>query len=406
MKYAMFYLTVLMTVLAACRNRPAHPARLDTYYTCSMHPQVMQDEPGNCPICHMKLIQASRRAMAANEIQLSAEQIRLGNIHADTLRAGRIGEETVLAATVAADETRVAGVNARVEGRIDHLYVRNPGDPIRAGEPLYALYSEELNTAKQEYLAALESRQALRSSRLDVDRLLQSARSKLLLWGLSEGQLRELEKSGKASPLTVFTSPVSGYLTELPVLEGQYIRAGSTVARVTDLSTVWVEAQVYASQRAGVRPGQAAVVAFPDLPGSQYRSTLEFVSPEIAPDSRVNLVRVTVPNPGGQLRPGMQAYVRLHGPAQQAITMPSDAVLREAEHSLVWVQTAPGHFARRMVQTGLESGDRVAIQSGLEAGDVVVTSGVYLLNSEYIFQRGDEDMPGTAGMPGMPGHDQ
>src|SRR5688572_21680722 len=154
-----------LLLLVACNSKKA-PAvtKTDTYYTCSMHPQIMQEKPGNCPICHMDLIRVNRSNESKDEIMLSDEQIQLGNIHADTLGHALMGDKVVLTATLNFDEMKVNTVSARVTGRIDRLYFKNTGDFIKKGDHLFDLYSEELNTAKQEYLAALERQQALGNS--------------------------------------------------------------------------------------------------------------------------------------------------------------------------------------------------------------------------------------------------
>lgn len=370
----------------------------DEYYTCSMHPQIMQDKPGNCPICHMELIVVKRTNTAADEIMLNDEQIRLGNIQTDTIRNGMIGDKVILTATLNTDESRVNSVNARIMGRIDRLYFKNMGDFVSKGAHLYDLYSEELNNAKQEYIAALEKQQTLDNSIIDFNRLLQSAKQKLLLWGMSEAQVNELAKTKKASPLTSFYSNESGFITELPVMEGQYVSEGSTIVKLADLSSLWAEAQVYTSQLSAIDLKGIATVQFPDIPGKEWKGKIEFANPEIVSDSRLNLVRVSIPNPNGLLKPGMPAYVSIKSKELKTLTLPSDAVLRDGKMNVVWVQSGKNSYKMKMVQTGLESGDRLEIKSGLQNGDVVVTRGAYLLNSEFVFKKGGNTMAGMEGM--------
>lgn len=366
----------------------------DEYYTCSMHPQIMQDKPGNCPICHMELIVVKKTSTAADEIMLNDEQIRLGNIRTDTIRNGTIGDKLVLTATLNADESKVSSINARVMGRIDKLYFKNMGDYVPKGVHLYDLYSEELNNAKQEYIAALEKQQSLGNSIIDFNRLLQSAKMKLLLWGMSEAQVNELAKLKKSSPLTSFYSNASGYITELPVMEGQYASEGMTIVKLADLSSLWAEAQVYASQLSAVDLNGTAIIQIPDLPGKEWKGKIEFANPEILPGSRLNLVRVILPNPNGILKPGMPAYVSLKSRELKTLTLPTDAVLRDGKMSTVWVQSGKNSYKMKMVETGLESGDRIEIKSGLQNGDVVVMRGAYLLHSEYVFKKGNDPMAG------------
>jgi Cu(I)/Ag(I) efflux system membrane fusion protein len=381
-------------VFVSCKNKKQQLVHADEYYTCSMHPQIMEDKPGLCPICHMDLIVVKRTNTAADEISLNDEQIRLGNILSDTIRNGMIGDKTVLTATLNADETNVNSVSARIMGRIDHLYFKAIGDYVAKGAHLYDLYSEELNTAKQEYLAVLEKQQTLDNSIIDFKRLVQSAKTKLLLWGMSEGQISELARTKIANPRTAFFSSASGFITELPVMEGQFVSEGSTIVRLTGLGSLWAEAQVYASELSGIDMTGLAVVQIPDLPGKEWTGKVEFANPEIAADSRLNLIRVTVPNENGQLKPGMPAYVTIKNKDVKALTLPADAVLRDGKMNVIWLHTGKNIFKMKMVETGLESGDRIEIRSGIQNGDVVVMRGAYLLQSEYVFKKGGNAMGG------------
>ena len=398
MKKYLIIIASLLLVFASCKSKKTTAVNKDEYYTCSMHPQIMEDKPGNCPICHMELIVVKRTNTAADEILLNDEQIRLGNIQTDTIRNGMIGDKMILTATLNTDETKVNSINARIMGRIDRLYFKNMGDYVSKGAHLYDLYSEELNNAKQDYIVAVEKQQSLDNSIIDFNRLVQSAKTKLLLWGMSEAQVNELTKTKKASPLTSFYSNESGYITELPVMEGQYVSEGSIIVKLADLSSLWAEAQVYTSQLSAIDLKGTAIVQFPDIPGKEWKGKIEFANPEIVSDSRLNLVRVSIPNPGGLLKPGMPAYVSIKSKELNTLTLPSDAVLRDGKMNIVWVQSGKNSYKMKMVQTGLESGDRLEIKSGLQNGDVVVTRGAYLLNSEFVFKKGGNTMAGMEGM--------
>lgn len=394
MKKISVILVLFLAVFVSCKNKQQAKINTDEYYTCSMHPQVIEDKPGNCPICHMGLIVVKKTNTAADEIMLNDEQERLGNIQVDTIRSGTIGDKVVLTATLNIDETKVNSINARIGGRIDRLYFKNAGDYVTKGSHLYDLYSEELNNAKQEYIATFERKQLLDNSIIDFDRLIESAKTKLLLWGMSESQVSDLVKSGKTSTLTSFYSTASGYITELPVMEGQFVMEGSTIIKLAGLSSLLAEAQVYASQLYAIDKGGSATIQIPDLPGREFTGMIEFANPEIAPDTRMNLIRVIIPNNNGQLKPGMPAYVIIKNKMINALTLPIDAVLRDGKMNVVWVKSAKNAYKIKMVTTGLESGDRIEIKSGLKTGDVVVTGGAYLINSEYIFKKGANPMAG------------
>jgi membrane fusion protein, copper/silver efflux system len=385
----------LLLIFSGCKTKKqVVSTNPDIYYTCSMHPQIMQDRPGKCPICGMELIPVERKKGRDSEaIMLSNQQIQLGNIQVDTIGKTQIGDETVLTATLNFDETKTSTVNARVSGRIDKLYFKNVGDHVSKGQRLYDLYSEQLNNAKQEYILALEKQATLDNSIIDFSQLIQSAKNKLLLWGMSEAQVNELAKTKKASTLTSFYSSESGYITTSESHEGDYITEGGTIVRLADLSDLWAEAQVYTSQFSAVDKNGTATVRLPDL-GKEVSGKIQFVNPEINSDTRINLIRVSVPNTTGKLKLGMPAYVVLKNRQSSALTLPVDAVIRGEKMNMVWIQVDKNTFKSVMVEIGLESGDRIEIKSGLKSGDIVVTSGAYLLNSEYIFKKGANPMGG------------
>lgn len=391
-------IVALLLFFVACKTKKQEivmQVKSDTYYTCSMHPKVMLDKPGKCPICGMELIAVKNQLTEkTEEIKLSDQQIQLGNIHTDTITKSFIGDRIVLTATLNFDEMESVSVNARVDGRIDHLYFKNVGDYVNKGDKLFDIYSEELNNAKQEYIMALEKQKKLNNAVIDFNELVQSAKNKLLLWGLSENQIQQLQKDKQPDILTSFYSNSSGYITAINIKEGDYVMEGAAVLRLAKLSTLWAEAQVYTSQLSSIDLHGTATVQIPDIPGKEFKGSISFVNPEINPDTRINLIRITIPNTNKQLKPGMPAYVFINNTKKNVLTLPADAVLRNAGGTMVWVQTAKNTFKTKMVEVGLETDNRIEIKSGLSKDDIVVTQGVYLLNSEYIFKKGINPMDG------------
>ncbi len=374
----------------------AHTAAAEhVYYTCSMHPQVMRSQPGKCPICGMQLIEVKKNmGDNSDDIVLNDEQIRLGNIIVDSVASTGIGDKIYLTATLNINQHKTTSVSSRVMGRIEKLYFKNTGDYVKQGDKLFDIYSEDLNNAKQEYLLALQQQSQVNSSTIDYTQLLQSAKNKLLLWGLTEGQIAELAANKQSAPLTTFYSPVAGTITTLDLKEGDYAMEGGAIVRLADLSTLWAEAQVYTSQLAQVDQKGHALVQIPDMPGKAFSGKIEYANPEINPTTRIDLIRVTIPNTDRKLKPGMPAYVIISSTKHNSVTLPIDAVLRDGKSANVWVRTNHNSFVSRMVQTGLETDDRIEILSGLKPGDMVVISGAYLLNSEYKFKKGSSPMAG------------
>jgi len=369
----------------------------DVFYTCSMHPQIHSDKPGDCPVCGMKLIAVpitSNSTTQTPQIHLTSERITLGNIQADTVGKGSIGDKLVLTGTLNFNQDKLSSVNARVEGRVDRLYFKNVGDYVQKGDKLYDLYSEQINNSKQEYINALNEKNSIGNSLINYGTLVESTKNKLLLWGMTNEQINQLEKNKESSSLTSFYSTEAGFITALSAKEGDYVMEGGNVVQLANLSTLWAEAQVYTTQMSSISKSENVSVQIPDLNNQIINGTIDFVNPEINPDTRINLVRVTIPNKNNQLHPGMPVYIIASNKRHTSITLPTDAILTDSKGSTVWVQTKPGVYEVRMVKTGISENDAVEIISGLNDGDVVITSGAYLLNSEYIFEHGANPMAG------------
>lgn len=388
------YVILLLFFFSGCRDKDEIVTDSDVYYTCSMDPQVIEFRPGKCPVCKMEMTPVKKSSQTeTNEIMLSDQQIRLGNITTDTIRAGQIGEDLVLTATLNVDQRKTSSVSARVMGRIEKLYRTNIGDYVKEGTPLYVLYSEDLNNAKQEYLLALDNKKLFSTETvIDFNRLIESSRNKLLLYGMSNRQIENLASNKNQTSGTTFLSTSSGYITQIDKREGEYVMEGETIIKLADLSSLIAETQVFATQLAGLSKNTSVTVRLPELNNTEIKGKMEFFNPEVSGDSRINLVRVSIPNTGNKLKPGMLAYVVVNNAVHHSLTLPIDGVIRDGTGSIVWISTGKNTFKHVMVKTGMESDNRIEILSGLSEGDVVVMTGTYLLHSEYIFKKGGQQM--------------
>ena len=384
-------------LLAACRDtgrKPAAEGPTQTY-TCPMHPQIVQDKPGTCPICGMDLVPFDKNNKEAS-LTLGESQIALANITTMTVGAGALSSYKQLNGRLATDPEKTAVISSRVPGRIEVLYIRETGVKVNKGQPLYKIYSEQLATLQQEYLLAVaQARQFPDDARFQ--QIEKAARQKLALYDQPESQIRQLIQSGKVNPYVTFPATVSGVVSELSVSEGQYVAEGSAVMRLEGYDRLWVEADVYPGEAAAVRTGQSMKVAVAGWENEPQTMTVQFVSPSLQSGSQLLQVRGTIGNPGNRWQPGMQANILL--PVQSkgdVLSLPVDAVIRDGKGTHVWIEKGAGKFEPRRVETGMENFDAVEITRGLEAGDKVVITGAYLLYSEFILKKGADPM---ANMP-------
>ncbi|MCC6411457.1 MAG: efflux RND transporter periplasmic adaptor subunit [Saprospiraceae bacterium] len=386
-------LFMVILLFAAC-TKPA-PVEENVYYTCSMDPQVVEQRPGPCPICKMPLVRVETAPdQKENEVKLSDDQIRLANIQTDTVRLRPLGEEITLAATLRENQNGINTVSARLTGRLEHLFVRNAGEYVRAGQAVFELYSEELAAAQQDYLLALKSKNRYGSTDLDFSRIADAARNKLMLWGMTEAQLYEIEQSGSTKNTVTFYSRYAGYVMEAPPAEGSYVAEGSTVLKLVDLRTLWAEAQLYISDLPFLAKTREASVTLPYYPGRILPGKVSFVNPNLETSSKIVLVRMEIFNQSGEYQPGMQAWITLKGKTRNAIAVPTNSIIQESRGVTVWIKNTRGGFEGRMVQTGIANEDYTEIIEGLKAGEIVVVSGAYLLQSELVFKKGADPMAG------------
>jgi Cu(I)/Ag(I) efflux system membrane fusion protein len=302
--------------------------------------------------------------------------------------------------TVTYDETRIADVNPKIEGWIERLYVDFTGAPVRRGQPLMALYSPMLVSAQEELILARrlfdesaadpESRAAERARQL-----LEAARRRLAYWDIPAGEIRRIEETGTPTKTLTLTSPASGIVVEKSVFEGGRISPGMNLYRIADLSTVWVDGEVFEKDLGLVRERQPARVTVQAYPGETFRGTVAYVYPTVTVEARTGRVRVELANPGLRLKPGMYAEVELEIPSGgPRLVVPRGAVHATGERSWVFLQTSEGTLVAREVTTGLVAGGDIEILAGLEEGDSVVASANFLIDAESSMGSAIDAMPG------------
>jgi len=378
-------------------------------YTCPMHPFIVKDKPGACPICGMSLVKKVETPMAnaqeaetAGQVALSPTQMVLANVATTEVRSVPLDKEIAATGIVQYDQTRQAKVTAWVAGRIDRLHVNAVGASVSKNRPVAEIYSPDLVAAQQEYLLALKSREQFKSSPIQSisqggEGLVASARQRLKLMGVKDEQIAGLEKAGQPNiRLPIFT-PLSGVVIEKVALEGQYVNVGDPLFNIADLSAVWVEVEVYENEFPNVKIGQTVEIHSQSYPGKTFRGRVSFIYPFLDPKTRTVKIRVEIPNPGLKLKPDMFVNASIKVPLGSSLVVPVSAVMDSGQRQVVWVETKPGQFEPRDVKVGARSGDNVQILSGLKAGDKVASSGGYLIDSEAQLKGGG----GHEGMPGM-----
>jgi Cu(I)/Ag(I) efflux system membrane fusion protein len=422
-------------------TRPAggqQAAHSDTEFWCPMHPTIIRDHADKCPICGMPLSQRKKGEAGGGEalppgvttrVQLTPYRVALAGIQTWEVGYRRLEKEIRTIGFVEFDERKLARITARVAGksRIDKLYANVTGQHVHEGDPLAELYSPELVVTVQNLLDARASRQP------PLERM---ARDRLRLWGIGEDQIKAIVKTGKPVTHVTIRSPISGHVLKKYQVEGEYVEEGARLYDVADLSTVWIEAQVYEDQMAFLKKGQTVRATTKALPGREFPGTVDFIHPHLDAGSRTLRVRFELPNPRHELRPGMWATVNLGVPATQLdlfaaaraedwrnavladglrqalfspagpsaavgleallqtavrqaasahkllLAVPESAVIDTGSRKFVYREAWPGAYDGVPVELGPRCGDFYPVVRGLEAGDKVVTAGSFLVDAE------------------------
>lgn len=387
-------------------------------YQCPMHPAVVRDEPGDCPICGMKLVKMEGPAPKArqprfyrspmnpaqtsavpakdsmgmdyvpvydDEVPARSEVEGLASIEIDASRQQLIGLRTAVVDTgviggafrtvgrVSVDETQVRRISLKVPGYVEQIFVDFVGKPVRKGQPLFSLYSPDVLGAENELLSARRAQQPT---------LAASARRRLELWDVPESELERLEREGIAAKNVIFVSPATGVVTKKDIVEGARLEAGSMPYEVVDLSTLWVLADVYETELRFVTAGMLATLSLNAFPGRKYTGKVLFVDPLLDPRSRTARVRLAFPNRSGELKPEMFGEVVIERPAREVLRVPSDALISSGTDEVVFVARDDGRFEPRRVKVGERARDYTEVLEGLSDGEAVVTRANFLVDSE------------------------
>lgn len=325
-------------------------------------------------------------AIVGDKVTLDAKARQLAGVQTAKVEKKALTKNIRTTGKVAVNETGKAYLTSRIMGRIDELYVNADGAYIAPGQALAAVYSPDYIAAQEEYILALETVQKLKNISPEMNqtnaRLLQAARRKLDLLGVSSEEIEHLEHSRQSNRQMIIRAQFGGTVTEKLVVAGAYVMAGEKLFGVTDLSTVWLYADVYERDIASIGVGQEVAVTTPAYPGQTFSGIISFISPIIDDATRTTKVRVELGNPEGKLKPNMFASASIKAPLNETVVIPSSSLLDTGTRKIVFIAQDEFTFVKRDIVTGQESSGFIQVLSGLNAGDIVVTQAAFLIDSQ------------------------
>ena len=398
-----FAMRQMMSTMTAADTGSASAAqekvgRKVLYWHDPMVPAQKFDKPGKSPFMDMQLVPVyADEGADEGKVSISPRVVQNLGVRTTEVVKGSLAQKIDAVGSVGYNERNVAVVQARVTGYIEKLYARAPLDPVRKGQALVEILAPEWVAAQEEYLALK------RMQVPDMEELRSAARQRLMLVGMTESHIRSIERSGKVQARATLYAPISGVITELGVREGMTVMPGTTLFRINDLSSVWVNAEVPEAQAAVVKPGNAVQARTPAYPGTVFSGYVNAILPEVNPTTRTLKVRIDLANPGGRLSPGMFASVDFAAAQKrEMLIVPSEAVIQTGKRSVVLVAEGEGKFKPVDVEIGVETDGQTEIRKGLETGQKVVVSGQFLIDSEASLKATTtrmEAMPAASAVP-------
>jgi len=362
------------------------------YWFDPMHPAYKSDKPGIAPDCGMTLLpkyaeDESIAKMPMGTVTITPEKQVLAGVRTEMVERKSLVRDIRTTAQIVPDETRIAHVHVKVAGYIDKVYVDFVGQLIKKGQPLFTLYSPDLVSTQEEYLIAKRGNATLGNAPFQEisqgsQSLLQSARQRLKLWDISDEQIRELDETGKVSKDLTFYSPITGFVTDRKAFPQTSVTPDTELYTVSDLSTVWADADIYEYEVPFVHLGQRVSLTLSYYPGKTYTGTISYIYPTVDSQTRTIKARIQIPNPEFALKPQMFADAQLHLDYGTKILVPQEAVLNSGTEQHVFVVHNGGIFEPRKVSIGPVMDGNAVILSGLKAGETIVVAGNFLVDSE------------------------
>lgn len=396
------------------------------YWTCTMHPSVRLKDPGTCPICKMDLVPVKKKQNSAAEkptddtadmagmhemhgmgvgkprsdgsgtesrstFTVSLQRQQIIGVKTEPVKVRPMTKVIRTVGMVVLDETKIEQIHTKISGWIERVFADYTWQHVRKGDPLFSIYSPELVSTEEEYLLALKSKRILGDSKFveiadSASSLLEASKRRLQLWDISEGQIRELERTGEVKKNLVIYSPISGHVTYKNAFENMYVEPNTVIYKIADHSTVWVNADIYENEISLVKLGQEASMTVASLPGKLFTAKVTFIWPHLEPQTRTTKVRMEFPNPDLKLLPEMYANVELKIPLGEKLTVPASAVLRTGKQDVVFVDLGEGKMQIRRIELGQKVDDYYEVLRGLTEGETVVSRANFLIDAESQIQ--------------------
>lgn len=375
------------------------------YFQDPMHPWFTSDKPGKAPDCGMDLVPVYEGASDAKGIKIDPVTVQNIGVRTETAEKRKLSKIIRTTGKVEYDETKVYSVNTKIMGWVETLFVDYTGKYVSKGQPLMELYSPELVSTQEEYLQAIRyNKKMLGSSSTDAQKgaadLIQSAKRRLQYWDISDKEIKDLEERGTPKKTMTIYSPVSGIVIDKMVLKGQNVMAGMELYKIADLSTVWVQADVYQYELPWVKLGQPVDLELSYLPGKTYKGNITYVYPYLGMESKTIKVRIEVRNTSSiEFKQGMFATVKIESPIViNTVSVPEQSVIRSGERNIVVIALGGGYFDPREVKLGVTADGYIQILDGIKEGEKIVISSQFLIDSESNLKAAIDQMRGHEGM--------
>ncbi len=395
-----------------------HDHSKDQIWTCSMHPQIRMPQQGKCPICGMDLIPVASEEedVAHNQLKLSENAIKLAEIRTIPVERREVAKVIRMSGKVEYNETNVANITSRIPGRIDNIYVNYTGIDIKKGQKMVNLYSPELITAQQELLQSLKALQISRTPALKKIALetVKASREKLILWGLTKRQIRDFENRSDTVHHIIIYSPMDGVVIKKDAFEGMYVKTGTRLYTIANLSDLWVKLDAYESDISWIKKGQRVEFETESYPGEIFKGNVTFIDPVINAETRTVKVRVNIKNKNFKLKPDMFVRAKVYsgirgkignGDHTLPLVIPASAPLITGKRAVVYVAIPEksGVFEGRNITLGPFADGYYVVKGGLKEGENIVVNGAFKIDSDLQIQAKPSMMNPQGGGP-MPGH--